>query len=110
MGTGAQPSGQSTSERLLQMVAEAFAEQASYYNRREHQDREKRFNTGKVIPKITAADAQTTLDEFTAFEEEFVKTSPGNSKAWLAMLNDALVGEAKTWKNFVIVTEPGKSL
>ena len=48
--------------------------------RRQDIEREKRFNVGRVIPKIQAETGTQLLDEIDEFETEFVKANPGTLK------------------------------
>ena len=78
--------------------------------RRSVREREERFKITRSIPKITASSAHTVLEELEAFEEEVIKTEPSSAKQWYQALEDALDGPALAWRNFVTLTDPGRSL
>ena len=73
-------------------------------------DREQRFKIRRDIPKISAETGQRLLDEFDEFEEVFVKTDPRRARDWALALEEALVGRAKSTRDFAILHNPGRQL
>ena len=55
-------------------------------------------------------DGQTLLDEIDEFERTFAQTNPRAAKEWSATLDDALTGKAKSWRDYVILSGPGKNI
>ena len=94
-------------EILLRMT-EAAEAQARFLDRRQDVERETRFKVSRNIPKITAENPMLLLDEFDAFEKAFEKTNPRSVKEWAITLDDALDGRAKTWRDYVILVDPGR--
>jgi ERCC4-type nuclease len=80
-------------------MSDVQRQQADYLRQRRDGDREQRFKIHRNIPKITAEGAVSLLEEFDAFEETFGRTNPQSGKEWAMTLDDALEGQAKTWRN-----------
>ena len=95
---------------ILQLLAENQKVQADYLRQKKDGNREQRFKIHRNIPKITAEGATSLLDEFDDFETAFTRTNPPESKDWAMTLDDALEGTAKAWRDYIILTEPGKTI
>ena len=95
---------------ILQMLVESQKVQSDYMRQKRDGDREQRFKIHRNIPKITADGATGLLDEFDEFETAFTKTNPTGPKDWAMTLDDALEGTAKSWRDYIILTDPGKTL
>ena len=65
--------------------------------------REKRFNIKRDVPKVAAGSAMGLVDELDYFETEFIKSQPTSGRDWAQALDENLVGQAKTWRDFAIV-------
>ena len=78
--------------------------------RRQDIERDKRFSVGRVIPKIQAESPVDLLNEVDDFETEFAKANLNSLKDWARALDDSLIGRAKQWRNFVIMSGPGKEI
>ena len=65
---------------------------------------------GRTIPKITEESGPVLLDEIDEFEKEFAKTNPKSMRDWAVALDEAVIGKAKTWRDYVILHQPGKAL
>ena len=91
-------------------MSDVQRQQADYLRQRRDGDREQRFKIHRNIPKITAEGAVSLLEEFDAFEETFGRTNPQSGKEWAMTLDDALEGKAKTWRNYCILTDPGRGI
>ena len=59
---------------LLTQLTNAQVQQINYYQQRRDGDREARFKIHRTIPKITADNPMTLIDEFDDFETKFVQT------------------------------------
>jgi len=95
---------------LLEVIGNVQRQQVEYFRHRRDGDREARFKITRNIPKITAEGPTTLLDEFDDFEATFAKTNPQSSKDWAITLDDALAGKAKTWRDYIILTDPGRRI
>ena len=80
---------------LLEKLTNAQVQQLTYYQQRRDGDREARFKIHRTIPKITAENPMTLIDEFDDFETKITQTSPPSAKDWAITLDDALEGRAK---------------
>ena len=72
--------------------------------------REKRFNIQRTVPKVAADSLMGLVDELDYFETGFYKTQPSSATDWAMTLGESLVGNAKTWRDFAILPELGKTL
>ena len=91
-------------------LAQIANQQHQYLRRREDTDRESRFRIQRSIPKIAAENGQKLLEELEVFEEAFAKTNPTTTKEWCMAFDEALVGSAKAWKDYVILADLGRTL
>ena len=89
-------------------LTQITADQQRYLRRREDTERESRFRIQRTIPKISADNGQSLLEELEAFEEAFDKTNPTSTKEWCMAFEEALVGTAKQWKQFIILGGVGR--
>jgi hypothetical protein len=84
-------------------------QQVEYLCQRRDGEREARFKITRNIPKITAEGGTNLLDEFDLFESTFAKTNPQSAKDWAITLDDALDGKAKSWRDYCVLCDPGRT-
>ena len=95
-------------QALVQLTSIA-ARQDEYLRRRQDAERDSRFRIQRIIPKVSAENGQKLLEDIMAFEEAFLKTNPSTSKEWALAFDEALVDRAKHWRDFIILTDPGRN-
>ena len=93
---------------VLARLTDIAESQDQYIRRKQDADRDTRFKINRVIPKITAETGTKLLDELDDFEVTFARTYPRSAKEWALTLDDSLTGKAQTWRDFVILTYPGR--
>ena len=69
--------------------------------------RERRYNIKREQIKIAATGVLELIDEFDSFETEFLKSQPQCGRDWAMMLEESLVGQAKTWRDAEVLYPPG---
>ena len=97
-------------EGALVTLTGVLQRQDEYLNRRAEADREKRFNIGRTVVKISADTDVGFLDEIDEFEKTFARSNPRTSREWALALDEALTGRAKAWRDFAILDEPGRGI
>ena len=84
--------------------------QSDYFERQQDQNRETRLKIKRGIPKIQCETPTGLILEYDAFEEAIYRFNPKGYKDWALALDDSLENNALSCRDYVILTEPGKSM
>ena len=94
---------------MMQGLTALLTRNAGNQRERREYEREKRFGTLRVIPKIkTLENGAVFLEELDAFGQAVKDTRPTSQQDWARALDDSLEGTAREWRNFAILSDPGK--
>ena len=70
---------------------------------------ERRYGIKREQVKIAAGGVLELIDEFDSFETEFLKSQPPCGRDWAMMVDESLIGRAKTWRDSEVLYPPGST-